>query len=112
MGQLAAARAQLAQATAEQEQSRVKFRMSEQELKTLETRWKGMERDAGDGQRKIQVLKAAVESCRVRVAKCGWNDDLERSGESKLRETKAKVRDLTQASFASMTRFFPSSFSI
>jgi structural maintenance of chromosome 2 len=53
MGQLADAKAKLAQATAEEEQSRVKLGMSEKELKTLEGRWKEVEREVGDGKRKF-----------------------------------------------------------
>src|SRR5258708_22806699 len=51
MGQIADARARLAQAAAEEEQVRVKLDMSRRELGELEKRWKAVEREAGQGER-------------------------------------------------------------
>ena len=49
MGQIADARARTAQAGEEEKQSKVRLGMAKRELKTLEARWKDVEREAGDG---------------------------------------------------------------
>ncbi|RDB22008.1 Structural maintenance of chromosomes protein 2 [Hypsizygus marmoreus] len=94
MGQLAEAKARIAQGKAEEDQSKVKLGMSEKELKTLEGRWKEVEREAQDGQRKLQTLVTAVEECRRKLAGSGWNEEMEKAGEEKLRNAKAEVRHL------------------
>jgi len=96
MGQLADAKARLAQASAEEEQSRVKLGMSEKELKTLEGRWKEVEREAGEGRKKVEGMKGAVEGYRKKVAACGWNAEMERAGEGRLKDAKGEVRALTE----------------
>jgi structural maintenance of chromosome 2 len=95
MGQIADTRARAAQAAAEEEQSKVRLGMAEKELKTLEARWKDVEREAGDGKKKIEKMKQAVEACRTRLAGCRWNQDLENQGEATLREARNVVKDLT-----------------
>ncbi|KAJ6583189.1 condensin complex subunit SMC2 [Mycena sp. CBHHK59/15] len=94
MGQLATARQQAAQAAAEEQQSRVKLGMSEGELKTLEARWKVVEREAGDGRRKLEAMRTTVEGCRNKVAQCDWNEEKENAGEGHLKELKMQVRAL------------------
>lgn len=96
MGQLADAKARLAQASAEEEQSRVKLGMSEKELKTLEGRWKEVEREAGEGKKNLEVMKVTVEKFRKKVAECGWSADKEREGEIALRTAKGEVRQFTE----------------
>ena len=95
MGQIADARARAAQAAAEEEQSKVRLGMAERELKALEGRWKDVEREAGDGKKKVQKMKQAVEACRTRLAGCKWNQELENQGEARLRDGRNAVRDLT-----------------
>ncbi|KAJ7123064.1 condensin complex subunit SMC2 [Mycena epipterygia] len=94
MGQLATARQQATQAAAEEKQSRVKLGMSEAELKTLEARWKVVERDAGDGRKKLDAMRATVEGCRTKVAQCAWSEEKENASEVRLRELKLQVRSL------------------
>jgi structural maintenance of chromosome 2 len=94
MGQLAAARQQAAQAAAEEKQSRVKLGMSEGELKTLEARWKVMERDAGDGRKKLEAMRVTVDGCRNKVGQCAWNEEKENASEGRLQELKVQVRSL------------------
>ena len=96
MGQLADAKARLAQATAEEEQSKVKLGMSEKELKTLESRWKEVEREAGDGKKNLEAMKAEVDKFRRRVDECGWSADKEREGETALRTAKDQARQFTE----------------
>ncbi|KAJ7178719.1 condensin complex subunit SMC2 [Mycena crocata] len=94
MGQLATARQQAAQAAAEEKQSRVKLGMSEGDLKTLEARWKIVERDAGDGRKKLEAMRVTVEGCRAKVAQCAWSEEKENANEARLKELKDQVRSL------------------
>lgn len=96
MGQLAAAKGRIAQGQAEEEQAKVKLGMSEKELKALDARWKEVERDASDGKKNLEAKKAAVEECRKRLAKCGWDEEKERAGEERLGIAKAAVRNLME----------------
>ena len=64
MGQIADARARLAQAAAEEEQARVKLNMNSRELGELEEWWKAVEREAGQGERGIKTMQVEVESLR------------------------------------------------
>lgn len=97
MGQLADAKAKLAQATAE-EQSRVKLGMSEKELAALEARWKAVEREAGDGKKNLESIKAETEKFSRKVAECGWSEEKERGGETALKTAKAEFRQLSEVS--------------
>jgi structural maintenance of chromosome 2 len=101
MGQLADAKARLAQATAEEEQMRVKLSMSQKELKSLEARWKEVEREAGEGARNLQAMKAEVEKCRRKIEACGWNAEMEQQRDIALRDAKGELRQLTEVSASS-----------
>ena len=61
MGQLADAKARQAHAAGEEEQSRLKLGMSQKELKALEKRWKEVEKEAGEGKRKLKEKETEVE---------------------------------------------------
>ncbi|KAM6495528.1 condensin complex subunit SMC2 [Amanita muscaria] len=95
MGQIADARARAAQAAAEEEQSKVRLGMAEKELKALEARWKDVEREAGDGKKRIEKTKQAVEVFQAKLAGCKWNQERENQGEGRLRDARNAVRDLT-----------------
>ncbi|KAF8147393.1 nuclear condensin complex protein [Crassisporium funariophilum] len=69
MGQLADARARIAQATAEEEQSKVKLGMGEKELVALEGRMKAFAKEAGDNLKKLENLRAAVQACQTKAVK-------------------------------------------
>ncbi|KAH9850422.1 condensin complex subunit SMC2 [Lenzites betulinus] len=97
MGQLADARTRSAQAAAEEEQSRVKLAMSEKELKSLEARWKAVEREAGEGARNLEEKRAEVEKCKKRIAETGWSTEKEQAHDTAIRSVKDEVRTLTQA---------------
>jgi structural maintenance of chromosome 2 len=96
MGQLADAKARLAHASAEEEQSRVKLGMSEKELTTLEGKWKAVEKEAGDSKKLLEAMKEEVEKFRRKVAESGWSADKEREGEAALRNAKGQVRQFTE----------------
>lgn len=94
MGQLAEAKQRMAQAAAEEEQSKVKLGMAEQELGTLKGRMKDFEREARDSKRKVEAMRGTVEGIKSKIAKCGWSAEKEGEGEAKLREAKGAVRNL------------------
>ncbi|KAI0052778.1 condensin complex subunit SMC2 [Auriscalpium vulgare] len=96
LGQLADAKARLAHATAEEQQLRTKLSMSEKELKTLEARWKSVEKEAGDDARKLGIIKAEVEKRKRAIASSGWNAELEHQRETALKEGRNAVSRLTQ----------------
>lgn len=107
MGQLADARARVAQAAAEEEQSNVKMGMAEKELKTLEVRCKDFEREATDSRKKIQATKADVESFRAKVASCNWDAHREKAGDDLLKENTARVRALSEVGLSLKLEFSP-----
>ncbi|KAF8468622.1 condensin complex subunit SMC2 [Russula ochroleuca] len=88
MGQIADARARLAQAAAEEEQARVKLDMSRRELGELEKRWKAVEREAGQGERDIKRMQVEVEALRKKADSTGWNQEKEHASEETLRKAK------------------------
>ena len=96
MGQLADARARLAQAAAEEEQVRVRLEMSRRELGELEKRWKAVEREAGQGERDIKRMRADVEMLRKKAAATGWNAEKEHESEEALRRAKDDAMRCTQ----------------
>lgn len=100
MGQLADARARLAQATAEEEQSRVKLASAEKDLKALQARWKDVEREAGEGKRNLTAMEAEVEKARQKLDRTGWNVEKEQEGEVALRDAKNEVREWTEVGLA------------
>ncbi|KAI0728952.1 hypothetical protein C8Q72DRAFT_347915 [Fomitopsis betulina] len=91
MGQLADAKARLAQASTEEEQSKQKLAMSQKELKALEARWKEVEREAGEGQKRLKAMQAEIDSFRKKVAECGWSAEKEREGDMAIRDVKALI---------------------
>lgn len=88
MGQIADARARLAQAAAEEEQLRVRVDMSRQELADLEKRWKAVEREAGQGERDIKRMRTEVEILHKKVDATGWSTEKEGASEEALRRAK------------------------
>ncbi|CCM00223.1 uncharacterized protein FIBRA_02251 [Fibroporia radiculosa] len=97
MGQLADAKARLAQAKTGEEQSRVKVGMSNKELKSLEAKWKEVEREAGEGQKRLQMMRKEVDDFKKKVGESEWNAEKEQHSEAALKIAKAEVRDLTEA---------------
>ncbi|KAG5635609.1 hypothetical protein H0H81_010647, partial [Sphagnurus paluster] len=105
MGQLAEAKSRLAQGQAEEEQSKVKLAMSEKELKTLEARWKEVEREAREGEKALAAKKAAVDECRKKLDKCGWTDEMERAGEEKLKAAKTEQHERVKQNLGGRINF-------
>ena len=85
MGQLAEAKSRLSQATADEEQNRVKLGMAKKDLKALEGRWKEVEKEAGDGRKRLGEKEAEVERLRREVMK-GRMEGEEGNGEGEEKE--------------------------
>ncbi|KAJ8474142.1 hypothetical protein ONZ51_g7411 [Trametes cubensis] len=96
MGQLSDARTRAAQAAAEEEQCRVKLSMAEKELKALEARWKAVEREAGEGARQLEAMRADVERRKKKVAETGWSQEKDDAQQTAIREAKDEVQRLTE----------------
>jgi structural maintenance of chromosome 2 len=112
MGQLADAKARLAQASAEEEQCNVKLGMSEKELKTLEGKWKAVEREAGEGKKNLEAMVADVEKSKRKVAECSWSIDKEKEMEVALRTAKGNLRQFTEVSTSSLSQYRDLTFAI
>ncbi|KAH8105378.1 condensin complex subunit SMC2 [Cristinia sonorae] len=96
MGQLADARARVAQAATEQEQCLKKAGMKEKELSGLQAQWKKVEREAGDGKKQLENMRVEVEKFQRKVAETGWTVEREQEVEGALREARSAVRQLTE----------------
>ena len=95
MGQLADAKAKIAQGAAEEEQAKVKLNMSQKDLVGLEARMKAFAKETGDNIKKLEVLKAAVTSCGAKLNSSGWSLEKERQLEGSLKEARDQVKNLT-----------------
>lgn len=96
MGQLADAKAKLAQASTEEEQNRVKLGMSQKDLKSLEKRWKEVEKEAGEGRRNLEAKNNEVDALKKAVAACGWSTEKESESDIDIRRAKTEVRQYTE----------------
>ena len=94
MGQLADAKARLAQGAAEEEQSKVKLSMSEKELVNLEARMKAFAKETGDNLKKLENLKAAVQACQTKAKNSGWSAEKDKQLDMQLREAREAVKTL------------------
>jgi structural maintenance of chromosome 2 len=95
MGQIADAKALLAQGQAEEEQSRVKLGMREQEFEGLKRKMKESEREIGESQKKVEKMRNEVERLREKLARCKWSREHEEGLESRLKSLKERIRELT-----------------
>ena len=106
MGQLADAQRQLTEAQAEEEQGKMKLSMAEKDLKALETRWKNVEREAGEGKKNVENMRRDVEALKTKLDATGWDEEKERNGEIALRTLRGEVRQLTEVGYCYMISFF------
>lgn len=96
MGQLAEAKSRLAHAVAEEEQGRVKLTMAEKDLVVLKKRWMEVEKDAGDGKRRLEAQRREVEGLENKVKSSGWSTEKEQERDNALRSAKSEVRRLIE----------------
>ena len=96
MGQLADARARYTQAQAEEEQCRTELAMAEKDKKTLEGRWKAVEREANDGRKNLKNMKAEVEKLQKKVAECRRGKEREKQANVDWRTAKEDLRQVAE----------------
>lgn len=98
LGQLADAKARLATSSTEEEQARMRMTMIEKELKEKETKWKAVEKDAGEGAKSLQKGKKEVESLQKKVDATGWNSEKEQASAEQAQELRNQIRNLSEVS--------------
>jgi structural maintenance of chromosome 2 len=96
MGQLAEAKARIAQGAGEEEQAKVKLSMQQKELGALEARLKAHAKEAGDNAKKVESLMKGLNDSEKKVEACGWGVGKEKELESAIREGKEEVKALTE----------------
>ena len=102
MGQLSDAKSRLSTAKTTEEQNRQRLAHSQKELKALDKRWKEVEKEAGDGRKKLKEKESEVEALRKRVDSCGWNKERETQFEIAMRSARTDVRSYTEVSFTAI----------
>ncbi|KAL0580859.1 Structural maintenance of chromosomes protein 2 [Marasmius crinis-equi] len=95
MGQLQAARSRRTQASAEEKQLKNKVKMTQKELRDVEVQWKKVEKDAGEGKKRLEMMQGVVNERRRKVGACGWTEEMEKEGEAKLDGLNNEVERLT-----------------
>ncbi|KAL0572416.1 Structural maintenance of chromosomes protein 2 [Marasmius crinis-equi] len=95
MGQLQAARSRRTQASAEEKQLKNKVEMTQKELRDVEVQWKKVEKDAGEGKKRLETMQGVVNECRRKLGACGWTEEMEKEGEAKLDGLNNEVERLT-----------------
>ncbi|KAJ3835823.1 condensin complex subunit SMC2 [Lentinula raphanica] len=96
MGQIADARARIAQGAAEEKQARMNLDMSTRELADLEAQFKKVEKDAGDGKKRLETTQKALADAQKRLAVCGWTEEKEQEGEARGGQLRSQVRQLNE----------------
>jgi len=74
----------------------MKLGMSQNELKTLEAKWRDVERDAQDGQKKFDVISAEVEKLKKQIMDSGWSEEAEQRHQRHLNDARRDHRTLTE----------------
>ena len=95
MGQLADAKAKIAQGAAEEEQAKVKLAMQQKELAASEARLKTHAKEAGDNVKKVENLTKAVKDFERKIEASGWSVEKEKDLERALKEVRDQVKILT-----------------
>ncbi|KAH9475267.1 Structural maintenance of chromosomes protein 2 [Psilocybe cubensis] len=96
MGQLADAKARIAQAASEEQQNKVKLSMNEKELANLEKKMQAFAKEAGDNMKKLENVQAAVEGLEGKIKNCGWGAEQDRELERQLREARDLCKNLAE----------------
>ncbi|KAG6373679.1 hypothetical protein JVT61DRAFT_6350 [Boletus reticuloceps] len=97
MGQIAEAKARLAQAAAKEEQNHLKLSMNEKELKALEAKWKEVEKDAHQGQQNLVRMKGELDRLKRQLSECGWSTEQQQQCEVELRTARGVVNERMEA---------------
>ena len=96
MGQLADAKARLAQAGTEIEQAKMKMTLAEKEIKEKEPRAKKAEKDSEGLLKELAAKRAEVQKLRKRVEGSGWDEGKEQNLIRQEAEHQSRLQDLTE----------------
>lgn len=96
LGQLADAKARLAQGTAEEEQTRRKLSLKEKELAELEIKWKKVEKEAGDGRKSLEAARKELDLVRKKADATGWSLEKDAQVDAEMRQAKSNLRAITE----------------
>ena len=96
LGQLADAKARLAQGIAEEEQTRRKLTLRGKELEDHEAKWKKVEIEAGDGKKSLDAARKVLEAVRKKADATGWSLEKEGQAEAEMRRVKGNVRAMAE----------------
>ena len=96
MGQLAEAKARLAQAGTEAEQAKVRIGLAEKEIKEKEPRAKKAEKEGEGALKELASKRADVEKLRKRIEGGGWDEGKERELLGKQTEHSTKMAELME----------------
>ena len=99
LGQLADAKARIAQGTAEEERTRRKLSLREKELAELEVKWKKVEKEAGDGRKSLEAARKELEVVRRKVEVTNWDLEKDAQMETEMRQAKSNVRVMAEVRF-------------
>jgi structural maintenance of chromosome 2 len=96
LGQIADAKARMAAASTEGQQSKNKLAMLEKYLTAAQARYQKVEREANDGTKQVEKGKKEIQELEIRLKKTGWSEQKEQSSADALRAARDRVRQLTQ----------------
>ncbi|EIW72205.1 nuclear condensin complex protein [Tremella mesenterica] len=96
MGQLAEAKARLAQAGTEAEQAKVRIGAAEKEIKEKEPRAKKAEKEGEGALKELASKRADIEKLKKRVEAAGWDDNKEREMLEKQAEHSSEMAELME----------------
>lgn len=74
----------------------MKHGMRKNELKTLEVKWRDVERDAQDGRKKLDIISADVEELKKQAIDSGWSEEAEQRNQQQLNDARRDYRNLTE----------------
>lgn len=74
----------------------MKLGMSQNELKMLGAKWRDVERDAQDGQKKLDAISAEVEKLKKQVVDSGWSEEAEQRSQQQLNDARHEYRNLME----------------
>jgi len=106
MGQLAEAKAKIAQGAAEEEQAKVKLNMQQKELGALEARLRAHAKEVGDNTKKVENLMKGLKDSEKKVEACGWSEGKEKELESAMRDGREGIKALTEVRYRKLISSF------
>jgi structural maintenance of chromosome 2 len=96
LGQISDAKARMAAASTEEQQSKNKLAMLGKDLTAAQARYQKVEREAKDGTKQVDKGKKEIQELETKRAKTGWSEQKEQSSADALRAARDRVRQLTQ----------------